>query len=158
METEGKWQLPRKYQATPEKLEKWNAEQAELARSLTFRKKEPRDILFDNAIIRIEELNRLLDDKAAPFNSFMARTLAECYAIIGNFDAAAFHEPDAELAAEYEAINEAIKREDQSRCQCRAPETLLTNVAPVQEVFHPKLNRYVELLKCSICRRFTVKL
>lgn len=153
-----KWNLPRRFEPSPENLEKWNAEQEELKRNFSIGKRSPRDILFQNALIRIEELNRLLDDKAATFTTFMARSLAENYAVVGNFDAASFHEPDLSLADEYKAIGDALQAEDQTRCSCPVPEGFYTNVGTYGEVFHEKLKRYVEIEKCVVCRRFTVKL
>lgn len=89
-----------------------------------------------------------------------SRQLAEALAVQGRFDEAAYyaHEGKAEdLENEYGAIAAAIGKSDEERCgaDCdltfAADPTRLTQDDIVAEVFSPKHNAVVPVMRCNIC-------
>lgn len=149
-----KWNLPPKFAPSEELLAQNDDQQTKLAKITPFKKQSPREILFDNALIRIQEIEVLFQNGAEQ-TIYLRRVLAENYALTGDFDRASAVEPDDVEAENYRKINDAIKRDDQSRCDCIAPENLQSNVIPIQEIFVKHADIYTNLYKCVICNRLT---
>lgn len=152
-----KWNLPVKFAPTDDLLAQNDDQQTKLAKISPFKKQSPREILFNNALIRIREIESLFEGGAEQ-TEYLRHVLAENYALTGDYERAAAVEPDTTQSNVYLVISEAILRDDQSRCNCIAPETLQSNVIPIQHIFLQKENIYAELHKCVICGRLTIKL
>lgn len=152
-----KWNLPQKFAPTDDLLAKNDDQQTKLAKISPFKKQSPREILFNNALIRIREIESLFAG-GADQTEYLRQVLAENYALTGDYERAAQLYPNDIEAENYRNISTAIVREDQSRCRCIAPESLQSNVIPIQQIFLQKANIYAELHKCVICGRLTIKL
>lgn len=150
-----KWNLPPKFAPSEELLAKNDDQQNKLAKVSPFKRQSPRKILFNNALIRIQEIESLLENGAEQ-TEYLRHVLAENYALTGDYDRAAQFEPNDFEAENYRNISEAIAREVQSRCSCIAPETLQSNVIPIHEIYLKRADIYTNLHKCIICKRLTI--
>lgn len=160
--TEDKWNLPEAL-LSPEKIEEAAAAQMELALRVNspFANKTSADIQRFNAGILIGETEKLLE--AIPLEDLHTTAreqYAEALAEVGNFQKAAEITKDDQRSAHYNEIWKAVWLDDDEQCEC--PHQVFANekrnnLFAEAEVWSPKHNREMSVVKCTSCGHRNVR-
>ena len=172
----GKWTLPEALQATPERLEAFDAAQRELAKRANspFANLSPSEHARARAARQIPELAAALKGVEKKLGRVFTaegcedfeglreaqqnlwRQLAEAHAATGRFDLAAHYEYDRGERARYLRYWRAVLRDDDHFCPCPPTNVGLPQFFAVADVFSVKHGREMVLVKCAGCKCLNV--
>lgn len=174
---QAKWDLPKKFQLTPDLLAKSDEEQARLAAAaaLPFGSMSPQDAERARSVVIAENLRNTLDELKRQIGIALTtgkgnleelreaviavrHQRAERLAICGRYDLATAEEPDPVYRDHYLAILEAVWREDDETCSCEDvrgsgehANITVSRQYVVEEIWSLKHGAVVPLVKCNVC-------